>query len=106
MRAKHLYLVMALLGFLLPYYFFISFLASYGFDAKAFLAQLFATPISSFFAVDLLISSVVFMVYLRREANRCAVKHRWVYLLALVTVGLSLALPLFLYAREREVNEC
>jgi hypothetical protein len=104
MKRQQLYLILALLGFVGPYYFFISFLAVHGFDAKAFLQQLFGTRISAFFAADLIISCLVFVVFLRQESPRLAIPRRWLYLLALVTVGLSLALPLFLYARESKLE--
>ena len=100
MKLKHLYLLLAIIGLILPYYFLIMFLAAYGLDARAFLQQLFGTQISTFFAVDLLLSSVVFVIYLRHEARRYSIKRRWLYLIALLTVGLSFALPLFLYVRE------
>lgn len=100
MKLKHLYLILAVIGLVAPYYFFISFLMAYGWDGKVFLAQLFGSEISTFFAVDLLLSSVVFVVFLCRESRRNSMRHQWVYLLALVTVGLSFALPLFLYIRE------
>ena len=100
MRLKHLYLVLAVIGIVFPYYFLISFLMAHGLDGQAFLQQLFGTQISTFFAVDLLISSVVFVIYLRHEARRYSIKHSWLYLIALLTVGLSFALPLFLYVRE------
>lgn len=100
MTRKHAYLVLAAIGFIAPYYFFISFLLAHGLDAGLFLRQLFGTPISTFFAVDLIVASVVFMVYLAQEGTRWSMKHKWVYLIALCTVGLSFALPLFLWARE------
>ena len=100
MKKKHLYLVLAIVGMVVPYYFLISFLTAHGLDGRAFLQQLFGTQISTFFAVDLLLSSVVFAIYLRNEARRYSIKHRWLYLIALCAVGLSFALPLFLYVRE------
>lgn len=100
MRLKHFYLVLAVIGILFPYYFLISFFMAHGLDGKAFLQQLFGTQISTFFAVDLLLSSLVFVIYLRHEARRYSIKHSWLYLIALLTVGLSFALPLFLYVRE------
>ena len=55
---------------------------------------------NTFFAVDLLVSSVVFVRYLGQEGTRYSIGYRWVYVVALLTVGLSFALPLFLYVRE------
>ncbi len=60
---KLLYLILAMAGFILPYYFFISFLAANGLNLSLLIEQLFATPISAFFAVDLLITAVVFWVF-------------------------------------------
>jgi len=100
MKLKHLYLVLALIGMVGPYYFLITFLTAHGLDGRAFLLQLFGAQISTFFAVDLLVSSVVFVIYVRRESRRYSIKHWWLYLIALCAVGLSFALPLFLYVRE------
>ena len=104
MTRKHIYLILAVTGFIAPYYFFISFLSAHGFDARLFLQQLTGTPISTFFAVDLLLSSITFLFYLGQEGTRRSMKHKWVYLVALLTVGLSFALPLFLFVREAHLE--
>jgi len=104
MKRKHFYLVLAIVGLAVPYYFFISFLMAHGLDGRAFVQQLFGTQISTFFAADLLISCVVFVRYMFREAARHSIRNSWVYLVALVAVGLSFALPLFLYARESKIE--
>ena len=100
MGRKHVYLILAVIGFVGPYIFFISFLTANGLNGKAFVQQLFGTPISTFFAVDLLLSSLVFVRYLRQETSRHFIRRWWIYLVALLAVGLSFALPLFLYVRE------
>jgi hypothetical protein len=97
---KQIYLFLTVIGLIVPYYFLISFLATHGLDARLFVKQLFGTPISAFFAVDLLLSGIVFVLYFRQETRRHSIKHAWVCLVALFTVGLSCALPLFLYLRE------
>jgi hypothetical protein len=104
MKQKHLYFIFAVIGFVGPYYFLISFLTAHGVDGKAFGQQLFGTKISTFFAVDLLVSSVVFLRYLRQEATRYSIGYVWLYVVALLTVGLSFALPLFLYVRESHLE--
>lgn len=101
---KRVYLILAVAGFVVPYYYFVSFLVANGLDFRLFFQQLFATPISSFFAVDLLLSCVVFAFYLHQEAARYAISKRWLYLVVLLTVGLSCALPLFLYVRESRIE--
>jgi hypothetical protein len=97
---KRLYLALALAGFILPYYFFISFLAANGLNLSLLIEQLFGTPISAFFAVDLLITTVVFWVFLYREAGRLHMKRVWAYVAATLLIGPSFALPLFLHFRE------
>ncbi len=101
---KNLYLILAIIGFVIPYYYFVSFTIENGLNLRIFFEQLFGTPISSFFAVDLLISSVVFVHYLRQEATRFSIVNWWVYVGVLLMVGLSCALPLFLYARESRIE--
>jgi hypothetical protein len=105
MKRKHIYLILAVAGFAAPYFFFISFVMEYGLDGKAFVRQLFGTPISTFFATDLLLSCAVFVIYLPQETARYHMRHRWLYLVALVTVGLSLSWPLFLYIRDCAIED-
>jgi hypothetical protein len=104
MSRKHLYLILAVIGFIVPYYFLISFIKAHGLDGEAFVQQLFGTSISAMFAADLLVSCVVFAIFVRREAARYAIARWWLYLIALLTVGLSFALPLFLYVRESRIE--
>jgi hypothetical protein len=56
---RTLYLVLAVIGFVIPYYFFISFLTIYGFDLQLFVQQLFTNQISTFFVLDLSIATLV-----------------------------------------------
>ncbi len=104
MKLKNLYLILAVIGLIAPYYFFISFLMAHGLDLRALVAGLFANDASSFFVVDLMVSSVVFLFYLRREAVEHSISNWWLYVVALLAVGLSFALPLFLYARESRLQ--
>ena len=50
---RKLYLFLAFVGFVLPYYFFVSFLVTNGPDLPLLFDQLFANDISTFFAADL-----------------------------------------------------
>ena len=104
MNKKSIYVVLALVGLLAPYYFFFRFLSTDGFDMPLLFNQLFANNISTFFAVDLIISVIVFWVYMIGEASRLQMKNWWLYILVTLGVGLSFALPLFLYFRERKLE--
>jgi hypothetical protein len=97
---NRIYLILAGVGLIVPYYFLVTFLLEHGLDLPLLLEQLFATPISTFFAVDLLITGVVFLLYSHSEAGRIGLQKWWIYPLATVLVGPSFAMPLFLYFRE------
>jgi hypothetical protein len=104
MNKKNIFLTLSLIGLLVPYYFFFKFLSVNGLDIPLLVGQLFANNMSTFFAVDLVISIIVFWIYMIAEANKLQMKNWWLYLLASSTVGLSFALPLFLYFRERKLQ--
>lgn len=101
---KYVYLILAGFGLLVPYYFLFQFIRENGPDLPLLVQQLFTNNISTFFAVDLIISILVFWIYMFSEANKLQMKNAWLYLLASLLVGLSFALPLFLYLRERQLE--
>lgn len=97
---KRFYLIGAILGTLIPYAFLIQFLMQNSFDVGLFVQQLFANPAASMFTADLLITSFVFWGFLFSEGRRLGMSNLWLYIILNLLVGLSLALPLFLYFRE------
>jgi hypothetical protein len=101
---KKLYLGLCVLGTILPYSQFIPFLREHGLDARLFLEQLFATRIGGFFGMDVIVSSVVLWLFVRAEGRRLDMRHLWAPLVAILAVGVSLGLPLFLYLRERRLQ--
>jgi Protein of unknown function DUF2834 len=52
MRLRHLYLVLCILGILLPYSQFIPWFVEHGLDFPLFFRQLFANRISAFFGME------------------------------------------------------
>ena len=104
MTKRNIYLGLAILGFLVPYYFFLQLPAENGFDLPLLIQPFFANNFMKGAAMDLTISVIVFWVYAFAEANRLQMKNPWAYVLATLLVGLSFALPLFLYFRERQLE--
>lgn len=104
MKPRTLYLLLCILGFALPYWQFVPWVLQHGLDLRLFWQQLFANRISAFFAMDVVASAVTLVVFSRLEGKRLAVRGRLWVILALVSVGVSLALPLFLYLRERSLE--
>lgn len=101
MNRKNVFLILAILGFIAPYYFF---LQVHGFDPAALFQQFATSKLLSGTAMDLLISVIVFWFFMFTEAKKLQMKNSWIYLLATLLVGLSFALPLFLYFREKKLE--
>ncbi|MDX6290598.1 MAG: hypothetical protein QOH42_2397 [Blastocatellia bacterium] len=99
-----LYLVAAMLGAILPLSQFIPFVAGHGFDIHLFFKQLFQSNISAFFGMDVIVSSLALWLFVFSEGRRRGMRRLWVYVVCNLTVGVSLALPLFLFFRERKRN--
>jgi hypothetical protein len=99
-----LYLILALLGAILPLSQLVPFLGMYGFDVPLLFRQLFQTHASAFFGLDVIVSSVVLWLFVFHEGRRLRMKNLWLYILCNLLVGVSLALPLFLFFRERVIK--
>lgn len=101
MKRKSIYLLLCVLGIVLPYWQFVPWvIAQHGVPLRLFVQELFANRISAFFGMDVLVSAVVLIFFLRREGKRLGVRHLWLPILGTLTVGVSLGFPLFLYLRE------
>jgi hypothetical protein len=92
-------IVCCIAGIVIPYYFALPFFLIHGPNFRLFIEEIFATRISSFFAADLILSSVIFLGWSRREARTKKVDGWWLVLVSNLVVGLSLALPLYLLKR-------
>ena len=104
MTRKNIFLVLAILGFVAPYLFFVQVPPESLADFSGLIQPLFANNFMKGVAMDLTVSVIVFWTFVFVEGSRIQMKYLWVYLLATLTVGLSFALPLFLYFRERKLE--
>jgi hypothetical protein len=105
MKLKTVYLILCFLGVALTYWQFLPWAAQNGLNMSLFFQQLFANRISAFFGMDVFVSALALVVFLREESSRLGLPGRWLPILALLFVGVSLALPMFLYMRERKLAE-
>jgi hypothetical protein len=101
---KRLYLVLCALGFALPYSQFIPWVIEHGLDLSLFVRQLFANRVGGFFGLDVLVSAVALIGFIRSEGARLKMRSLWLPIASILFVGVSLGLPLFLYLREREME--
>ena len=103
-----IYLVLAALGAFLPWQANLEFMqesASGGFDLAGFIADANITAASRSLSRDLLIAASAFSIWIVFEGRRLQVKGWRLTLLACVTVSFACGGPLFLYLRERRLNE-
>ena len=99
-----LYLVAAILGTVLPLSQLIPFLMMHGFDVPLLFRQLFQNHVSAFFGLDVIVPSIALWLFVFSEGRRRGMNNLWIYIVCNLTVGVSLALPLFLLFRERQLS--
>jgi len=105
MKLRHLYLGFCLLGLLLPYSQFVPWIVEHhALNMPLFIHDLFANRISAFFALDVIVSAVVLILFIQSEGKRLGMRLLWLPTLAVLLVGVSLGLPLFLYLRQLRLD--
>ena len=100
--AKSLYLLLVIIGIIAPWSFLIKFFSQNGFSIELLIQQGFANNVAADLTTDLIISALVFLCFSFFELKRLGLSRNRliIYVFATFAVGLSCALPLFLYFRE------
>ena len=91
--------VCCVIGIAVPYWFALPFFLIHGPNFRLFVEEMLASRISSFFAADLIVSSVIFLSWSHCDARERKIAGWWLVLVSNLVVGLSLALPLYLLKR-------
>ena len=97
---KFLYLIAAIIGAIAPYATYFGYLADAPSSSGA-LSLAWGSPIAAATLVDFTISCLVFWPFVFAESRRLGSRHWWLFIVANILIGLSFALPAFLYMRER-----
>ena len=105
MNLRWVYLLLCVLGVVLPYSQFVPWFLAHGLDLPLFFRELFANPIGGFFGMDVIVSTVVLWIFVITEGRRLGVRHLWAPVVASLVVGVSLGLPLFLLLRQVRLEE-
>jgi hypothetical protein len=104
MKPKAAYLALSIVGAILPYWKFLPWVVEHGLNLSLFFQELFVNRISTFFAMDVIVSAVVLLRFIRVESSRLGVRRWWLPVAGTLAVGVSFGLPLFLYMRERTLE--
>ncbi len=104
---KWIYLLLAILGAVLPTLANIEFIRSYGpsFDIQLFIDLANDNPASQSLSRDLFIGSTAVFVWIISESNRLHMKNLWIVILTTFTIAFAFSAPLFLYLRELRIEE-
>ncbi|MBL8521266.1 MAG: DUF2834 domain-containing protein [Betaproteobacteria bacterium] len=100
---KRFYLCAALLGAIAPYAVYFGYLTWVPGSSGA-LSLAWGSPIAAATLADFTISCLVFWPFVFAESRRLGLRAPWLYVLTNVLIGLSFALPAFLYMRERALH--
>jgi hypothetical protein len=102
MKPKTVYLLLSVAGVAIPYGAFAPWIAAHGLNIRLFCTELLANRICMFFVLDVVVSAVGLCTFVGFERRRQTVRSPWIFVVpALLLVGVSLALPLFLWLREQ-----
>ncbi len=104
MKPRHVYAALCVLGAVLPFLQFAPWLKTHGLNVPMFFRDLFANGVAGAFGIDIIVSAVVVCAFVLFEGGRLGVRHLWAPI-AGILVGVCFALPLFLYMRERRLDE-
>ncbi len=98
------YLLAAIVGTVLPWVSFLPFLVENGLWPVTILTALYVNGATAGLSTDFFLTCGVFWIFAIREARLAGLKG-WLFVIpAAPLIGLSMALPAFLYLRERTVN--
>ena len=105
MNIKAIFLILCVLGTLLPLSQFVPWVIDNGLNMPLFFQELFSTKVGGFFGMDVIVSAVVLFVFIFAEGRRLGMPNLWIPVVATLSVGVSLGLPLFLYMRQSKIEK-
>ena len=98
---KKAYLITAVIGAIVPVLFFMQFIRLNGLDISAFGLAVFVNGAAGGFSADLFISSFVFWAFMCQQERSNSGPNPWLFIILNLGIGLSCALPAYLYAKEK-----
>lgn len=104
---KWLYLALAVAGAILPWLANLDFIREHGasFDLGLFVQLANANPAARSLSRDLAIGATAVVIWMVQESRRLGMRGLAWVLLSCVTVAFACGAPLFLYLRERRLEE-
>ena len=101
MRIRNFLMLMCVIGVLVPWGWFITFVTEHGYDLPLIFQQMFASRVSAFFSLNMIISAIVLVVFIISEIKWKPVKLAWVAIAGTLFLGVSFGLPFWLLISRR-----
>ena len=98
---RYVFLILAVIGAILPMYYFVSWFEEFGYDLGAMVEAWNVNDATTGLVYDLTVAAVTLLVWITWETVR---NGRWLNLIAIPAtfcIGVSCGLPLYLYLRMR-----
>ena len=96
---KNFYLIVAAIGAVAPYATYFGYLA-YVPGSSSALSLAWGNPIAAATLTDFTIACLVFWPFVYVESKKLEIRFWWLFVVSNIFIGLSFALPAFLYVRE------
>lgn len=97
---KTIYLLLTILGIVLPFSQFIPWLVENGFHFPLLLQQIVENPLATFAWLDVILTVIVIVFMVVSEGKKIKMRKLWIPIVASFIGGASIGLPLFLYMKE------
>ncbi len=98
------YLEMAALGLIGTEFVLFRFIQVNGFDFAGFMQGALVNHTAMSMLVELVVLSCAYLAWMWQEAGRLHMPRRWLYVLLTLLPSPSVSMPLFLFARSRQLQ--
>ncbi len=104
---SYLYLLLAILGAILPMISNFNFAMEYGtsFDINQFIQLANANPAAESISRDLLIGASAVFIWIVNESKKLNIKNMWIVYVGTFLIAFAFSAPFFLFLRERRIIE-
>jgi hypothetical protein len=102
---KMVFALTAVIGVFVTWYFNLQFMVQTGgFSLPQFLAATYVNDAAASISNDLLVVVFTFLFWSYSEARRLGMKRWWLYVLLTFSIAIAFAFPLFMFMRERAIE--
>nr|WP_314369986.1 DUF2834 domain-containing protein [uncultured Acinetobacter sp.] len=102
---RKIYVVLTLVGIVLPFSQLIRWLIEYGINIELFIKQILENPVAAFAWLDVVVTVIVITFMIINEGKKLKMTSLWIPIAALFIGGASVGLPLFLYMRQYHLDK-